>query len=160
MSKVKYEDRYAEVRQIAKANRAVCYWRNNLSIKDFIRVGEWYVLEDSGEYKGLRVWMRIMVREDSLERMFKRNRKGIIEFWGKPGHMGIMVRLRTRFFPGIHRGSEGWLIYEYGMDGSTEELSFVGTRKIAKRREEIIRDRLIKNKECEYNDKSYEKEAC
>ena len=35
MSKVAYEDRYAQIRQMAKTNRSICYWRNNLSIKDF-----------------------------------------------------------------------------------------------------------------------------
>ena len=72
--------------------------------------------------------------------------------------MGIMVRMRTKNFPKVHRGSEGWLTYEFGMDGTKEGLSF--------RNEEGMEGhkslKTIKpiHKEDFYNEKLYHKEAC
>ncbi len=48
MAEVRYQDRYAQVRQLNIHNRSVCYWRNNLSIRDFWEERGWYVNEDEG----------------------------------------------------------------------------------------------------------------
>ena len=160
MPRVKYSDRFAQIRQISPKNRAVCYWRNNLSLADFTKENGWYVLEDSGSYNGLRVWMRIMVKNDSVPRLFQRKRKGIIEFWGSACHLGIMVRLKTGNFPKTHKGSEGWLRYEYRMEGTIDGLSYINGEKMEKRREEIREDRLKESKECEDYEKSFDKKAC
>ena len=160
MAKVRYSDRYAEIRQISPRNRAVCYWRNNLSLADFIKEDGWYVLEDSGSYKGLRVKIKIMVKSGSVGRLFQRKKKGIIEFWGNACHMGIMVRLKSSIFPKTHRGSEGWLKYEYSMEGTIDGLSYVNAEKIEERKEKILMDRIKKGKESDIYGKPFEKEAC
>jgi len=160
MARVKYSDRFAEIRQISPRNRAVCYWRNNLSLADFTREDNWYVLEDSGSYNGLKVRIRIMVKSGSMGRLFQRKKKGIIEFWGSAYHMGIMVRMKARNFPRVHRGSEGWLKYEFGMEGTIDGLSYVNAEKIEERKEKILMDRIKKSKESDIYEKTFEKEAC
>ncbi len=163
MSKVKYEDRFAQIRQIANSKRAVCYWRNNLSLNDFIKDGSWYVFEDTGSYNGLNVWMRITVKRDSIKRLFQRKHKGVIEFWGDSGHMGIMVRMRTRKFPKIHKGSEGWLTYEFSMDGTADGLVYIGKKTVAKHTEKSglrKHQKINKNTEELFDERIYQKEAC
>ncbi len=165
MSKVAYEDRYAQIRQMAKTNRSICYWRNNLSIKDFKEEKDRYVFEDTGNYNGLEVWMRISVKKRYVRRLFKRKRKGVIEFWGNLKHMGIMVRLRTKKFPRIHTGSEGWLTYEFSMDGTTDGLIFIDDKALKRCRKEaeperIQRTKKARKKEDYFDEEIYEKEAC
>ncbi len=125
MAEVRYQDRYAQVRQLNIHNRSVCYWRNNLSIGDFREEGEWYVYEDEGSYNGLFVRMRIAVKKEHIKCIFRRKEKSLVEFWGSPGHMGIRVRMKSDLFPRKCRGSTASLEYEFEMSGTIRGLSYV-----------------------------------
>ena len=125
MAEVRYQDRYAQVRQLNIHNRSVCYWRNNLSIRDFREEGEWYVYEDEGSYNGLFVRMRIAVRKEHIKRVFRGKEKSLVEFWGSPSHMGIRVRMKSELFPRKCRGSTALLEYEFEMFGTIRGLSYV-----------------------------------
>ena len=123
------------------------------------------MLEDEGSYNGLYVWMRITVKEGSVKRVFERIHKGVIEFWGKPEHMGIMIRIRISKFPRIHKGSEGWLTYEFGMEGTTNGLSYIDNEAMNRRKEEnglekIRKNKKLSSKEGYYDEEIYKKKAC
>ncbi len=77
MAEVRYQDRYAQVRQLNIHNRSVCYWRNNLSIRDFWEERGWYVNEDEGSYNGLSVKMRIAVKKERIKSVFRRKEKSL-----------------------------------------------------------------------------------
>ena len=133
----KYQDRYAQVRQISPHNRSVCYWRNNLSVKDFRKEGGILVLEDSGSYSGLNVSLSVRVEEGKLKKLFRMNKKGEIEFWGSPKHLGIMVRMKTDLFPKTCKGSADGFEYEFSMEGTVKGLSFMGQEAMDRRRNRI-----------------------
>ncbi len=134
MAEVRYQDRYAQVRQLNIHNRSVCYWRNNLSIGDFREEGGWYVYEDEGSYSGLSVWMRIAVRKDRLKGVFRRREKGLVEFWGAPKHLGIRIRMKSELFPRKCCGSTDSLKYEFEMSGTIRGLSYVNDSRQLKGR--------------------------
>ena len=125
MAETRYRDRYAQVRQINIHNRSVCYWRNNLSIRDFREERGWYVYEDEGSYNGLSVKMRVAVRKERIKSVFRRKEKSQVEFWGSPNHMGIRVRMKTDLFPRKCCGATESLEYEFEMTGTIKGLSYV-----------------------------------
>ena len=133
----RYQDRYAEVRQISPHNRAVCFWRNNLSVKDFSKEGNCIIFDDYGTYNGLNVSLSVRVEEVKLKKLFRIKRKGEIEFWGSQNHMGIMVRMKTDLFPKTCKGSAEGYEYEFSMDGTIKGLSFVGQEAVDRRRKKI-----------------------
>ena len=137
MAEMRYRDRYAQVRQTSPHNRSVCYWRNNLSVKDFRKEGDFLILDDSGTYNGLNVSLSIRVEEAKLKKMFRKKIKGEIEFWGSPNHMGIMVRMKTDLFSKTCKGSAEGYEYKFRMDGTVRGLSFIGLEEIDRRRKKI-----------------------
>ena len=125
MVETKYMDRYAQIKQLNIHNRSVCYWRNNLSLKDFREDGDWYIFEDEGSYNGLSVRMHISVKKEHFKKVFRRREKSLAELWGSPKHMGIRLRMKKDLFPRRCCGSTESMTYEFEMSGTVKGLSFV-----------------------------------
>ena len=121
---VMFQDRYAVICQINPHNRSICYWRNNLSDKDFRKVGDKLIFEDSGSYSGLDVELKVCIDEKRFRSLFHEKKKVEITFRGSPEHMGIMVRMRNSFFPGTCKGTGAGFEYEFKMGGTAGDLSY------------------------------------
>ena len=130
MAKRNYENYYAQLRGRFPRKSSVCFWRNNLSLKDFKNTEDGkLVFEDVGEYKGLHVWMRMEIREGEMESIFHGERQAPVRFIGNPKHMGISVRMNRKAFPGELNGETNGIVYAFRMEGTYRELSFVEEKK-------------------------------
>ncbi|MBQ7725050.1 MAG: hypothetical protein IJT63_05500 [Lachnospiraceae bacterium] len=159
---VMFQDRYAVICQINPHNRSICYWRNNLSEKDFRREGDRLIFEDSGSYSGLDVELRVCVEKDHFKMIFHDQRQGEVTFHGHPEHFGIMIRMRTDIFPKVCRGSGNGFQYEFSMGGTDKGLSYKNRSNSGKRdrRREYKGAEKIENiKEMMKNENKFEKEA-
>ena len=121
---VMYQDRYAVICQFNPHNRSICYWRNNLSVKDFRKEGDKLILEDSGSFSGLDVELKVCVDEKRFRSLFHEKMMGEIAFRGCPEHMGIMVRMRKDYFPRTCKGMGEGFEYEFSMEGSVKDLAY------------------------------------
>ena len=147
----RYSDRYAQIRQLNVHNRSVCYWRNNLTVKDFREESGWYVYEDEGSYNGLNAYLRIEIRKECIKKVFRRKEKCLVKLWGSPKHMGICIRMKTDLFPKKCCGETDWLKYEFEMSGTIRGLSYVNEnvrkkrrRKTERRKGKIHRDQKVR----------------
>ena len=159
---VMFQDRYAVICQINPHNRSICYWRNNLSVKDFRKEGNRLIFEDSGSCSGLDVELKVCIDEKRFRSLFHEKMKTEIAFRGSPEHFGIMVRMRTAFFPRTCKGTGDGFTYEFSMGGTYKELSYknhsIAGKRAGKRH---IRgaEKIGSVKEMIRNEEIFEKEA-